>query len=169
MPPRDLDTTGRVWVYRPPHHKNAHRGHHREVYLGPKAQEALKPFLKLDLDAPLFSPPESMAQYRHELRLHRQSKVQPSQVSRKRCNPKVLPRLQYDVATFRRAITRACEKAEVPHWHPHQLRHNAATLLRKEHGVELARIILGHKTAFTTEIYAEADRQQAVEVIAKVG
>ncbi len=54
-------------------------------------------------------------------------------------------------------------------WHPHQLRHNAATNLRKEFGVELARIILGHATAFTTEIYAEADRQQAIEVIAKVG
>lgn len=54
-------------------------------------------------------------------------------------------------------------------WHPHQLRHNAATRLRKEHGVELARIVLGHSTAFTTEIYAEADREQAVEVIGKIG
>jgi site-specific recombinase XerD len=49
------------------------------------------------------------------------------------------------------------------------LRHNAATNLRKEFGVELARIILGHATAFTTEIYAEADRMQAMEVIGKVG
>jgi integrase len=54
-------------------------------------------------------------------------------------------------------------------WHPGQLRHNAATWLRKEFGVELARIILGHATAFTTEIYAEADRQQAMEVVGKVG
>jgi integrase len=54
-------------------------------------------------------------------------------------------------------------------WHPHQLRHNAATNLRKEFGVELARIILGHKCAFTTEIYAEADRQQAMEVILRIG
>jgi hypothetical protein len=67
------------------------------------------------------------------------------------------------------------EKAEIKawrrehSWHPNQLRHNAATRLRKEFGVELARIILGHATAFTTEIYAEADRAQAMEVIAKVG
>ena len=54
-------------------------------------------------------------------------------------------------------------------WHPNQLRHNAATRLRKEFGVELARIVLGHATAFTTEIYVEADRAQAMEVIAKVG
>ena len=29
------------------------------------------------------------------------------------------------------------------HWHPHQLRHNAATYLRKEFGLETARIISG--------------------------
>ena len=54
-------------------------------------------------------------------------------------------------------------------WNVYRLRHNAATSLRKEHGVELARIILGHATAFTTEIYAEADRQEAMEVIARIG
>ena len=54
-------------------------------------------------------------------------------------------------------------------WHPNQLRHNAATELRRQHGIELARIILGHASAFTTQIYAETDRQQAMEVIAKIG
>jgi hypothetical protein len=54
-------------------------------------------------------------------------------------------------------------------WHPNQLRHNAATNLRKEHGVELARIILGHTTAFTTEIYAEADQAKAIAVMGKIG
>jgi hypothetical protein len=39
----------------------------------------------------------------------------------------------------------------------------------RRHGIELARIILGHSTAFTTEIYAEQDRTAAVEVIAKIG
>jgi hypothetical protein len=41
--------------------------------------------------------------------------------------------------------------------------------LRREFGVELARIILGHSTAFTTEVYAEVDRQQSMAVIAHVG
>jgi len=54
-------------------------------------------------------------------------------------------------------------------WHPHQLRHNAATNLRREHGVELARIILGHAKVLATQIYAEADRLQAMSVIGKVG
>ncbi len=52
---------------------------------------------------------------------------------------------------------------------PLQLRHTAATRIRKSYGIELARIILGHSTAFTTEIYAEADRVKAMEVMTKIG
>ena len=55
------------------------------------------------------------------------------------------------------------------HWHPHQLRHNAATFLRKEFGLETARIILGHRSAVVTEVYAELDQQKALEAIVKVG
>jgi integrase len=55
------------------------------------------------------------------------------------------------------------------HWHPHQLRHNAATFLRKEFGLETARIILGHRSAVITEVYAEQDKEKALEAIVKVG
>ena len=55
------------------------------------------------------------------------------------------------------------------HWHPHQLRHNAATLLRKEFGLETARIILGHRSAAITEVYAELDQEKAMEAIVRVG
>jgi integrase len=67
------------------------------------------------------------------------------------------------------------EKAELKawyeqsHWHPHQLRHNAATLLRKEFGLETARIILGHRSAVITEVYAEQDKEKALEAIVRVG
>ena len=55
------------------------------------------------------------------------------------------------------------------HWHPHQLRHNAATFLRKEFGLETARIILGHRSAAITEVYAELDQKKAMEAIVRVG
>ena len=55
------------------------------------------------------------------------------------------------------------------HWHPHQLRHNAATELRKEFGLEAARIILGHRSTAITEVYAEKDEQQALETMMRVG
>ncbi len=53
--------------------------------------------------------------------------------------------------------------------HPHQLRHNAATELRKEFGLEAARVILGHRSAAITEVYAEMDRQKAIDAMMKVG
>ncbi|MBS3735540.1 MAG: tyrosine-type recombinase/integrase, partial [Phycisphaerae bacterium] len=55
------------------------------------------------------------------------------------------------------------------HWRPHQLRHNAATELRKEFGLETARIILGHRSPAVTTIYAEQDHHKAVEAMEKVG
>ena len=107
------------------------------------------------------------------------------QARQRKAKPKHSPGNPYTPRTYRQAIVRACRKADaeahkaqpevttemvlVPEWHPNQLRHNAATNLRKEYGVELARIILGHATAFTTEIYAEADQQQAIKVIEKIG
>lgn len=54
-------------------------------------------------------------------------------------------------------------------WHPHQLRHSVATELRKEFGIEVARIILGHRSAAITEIYAEVDSVKAQEAMMKVG
>ncbi len=54
-------------------------------------------------------------------------------------------------------------------WHPHQLRHTFGTQTRKEYCVEIARILLGHCKMQTTEIYAEADRAKAREVIMLIG
>jgi len=77
-------------------------------------------------------------------------------------------------AQWRKRLTRA-EKAELAawrkahRWHPHQLRHNAATELRKEFGIEAARIILGHRSAAITEVYAEKDEQQAIEAATRIG
>jgi len=54
-------------------------------------------------------------------------------------------------------------------WHPHQLRHNAATYLRKQFGLEAARVVLGHRSAAVTEIYAEMDKMKAAEIMEKAG
>src|SRR5713226_8988671 len=32
----DLDTSGKVWLYRPSTHKTAHRGHSRVISIGPR-------------------------------------------------------------------------------------------------------------------------------------
>jgi integrase len=173
MRTRDLETNGRVWVYRPEHHKTEHHGHKREIYIGPRAQEILRPWLRVNLDEYLFQPKEAVAWKAAERRRDRKTPLWRSHVQAKTREKKGRKRIRfadhYSAKAYAYAIRRACQKAGVPVWGPNRLRHNAATNLRKEYGIELARIILGHSTAFTTEIYAEVDRQQAMEVIGKVG
>jgi integrase len=50
-------------------------------------------------------------------------------------------------------------------WHLHQLRHNAATRLRKDFGLEAAQVILGHRTLAVTEIYAEKNVAAAMRIM----
>lgn len=54
-------------------------------------------------------------------------------------------------------------------WHPHQLRHSFATKIRRQYGLEEARLLCGHRSATVTEIYAESDRTKASEIMAKIG
>jgi integrase len=171
MRPRDIDRGGTVWIYRPARHKNNRQedAQPREIPIGPRGQAVLAPFLDRGPEEYVFSPRQAMAERYQLLRQNRKSKVPPSQLCRKKPRPRRQPGERYTVGSYRRAIVKACKKAGIAPWHPHQLRHTAATFLRKEYGVETARIILGHATAFTTEIYAEKDRQHALEVMAEVG
>jgi integrase len=213
---RELDTSGEVWLYRPGHHKTAHHGHARTIYLGPKARELVEPFLKPDLAAYLFSPADAEAERRAELHRARLEGGTPLKYgnrpgSNRARRPRREPGDCYTVASYRRAIERACDEAFPPvaslarqkvdgkkgkrwetdaelrarlgpdgwaelqrwqdahRWHPHQLRHNAATRLRKEFGLEAAQVILGHKTLSVTEVYAEKNVAAAVRIMAQVG
>lgn len=168
--PGEVDRSGAVWVYRPKQHKTAYRGFQREIYLGPKAQGVLAPWLLRDANSYCFSPAEAEAERNANRRVNRQSPMTPSQAGRKpKRQPKRPKRDRYDVDSYRRAITYAIKKAEVPSWHPHQLRHNCATRMRREYGLDIAQVILGHASANITEVYAEADRIRAIEVMARAG
>ncbi len=161
----DLDMTGRVWTYRPPTHKTAHHGHSRTVYLGPRAQTILRPFLRTELAAPLFSPRDARAEKAASAKSHRR----PGQPESPRKTARRV-RDGYDVHSYRRAIERACLVAGVAEWAPNRLRHNAATRLRREFGIDLAQTILGHRVGSAiTEIYAQANVSKAKAVVAKVG
>lgn len=56
-------------------------------------------------------------------------------------------------------------------FHPHQLRHNAATRLANEFGLKMAKVILGHTSAAVTLRYAEMESEldKAREVMQIVG
>jgi integrase len=165
----DLDMTGRVWEYIPERHKTEHHGRERRVYLGPKAQEIVRPWLRVDLQACLFSPREAEAERLAEMRRRRKMPVQPSQVDRRKPGRDRNLGDRYDVRAYLHAIYRGCHKAGVPTWGPNRLRHSAATYLRKEFGLDVARVILGHSSPAVTQIYAEVDREKAIRVMAEVG
>jgi integrase len=199
----DLDMSGRAWLYRPGQHKTAHHGHGRVVLIGPKAQEIIRRYLRLDTQFFLFSPRESMAAFQAERRAKRKSKVQPSQLHRKRGKAKRRPGERYTVDSYGKSIDHACDRAFPPpehlgpmpnetnkawkarltdaekaqvqqwrkahRWHPHQLRHTRAAELKRDHGLDAARAILGHRSPVMTEHYAGLDEAKAAEVMARIG
>jgi len=203
--PCDVDRSGRVWFYTPAEHKTAYRGQERVIYLGPRAQRVLSPFLLRPGDRPCFSPAEADAERRQAAHQQRATPLSCGNTpgSNRRRRPRKAPGEAYTVASYRRAICEALKKAYPPpgylarrddelvkeyrarltddergaikawhaehHWHPHQLRHNAATELRKEFGLETARVILGHRSPAVTTIYAEQDQQKALEAMERVG
>jgi integrase len=173
----DVDTSGAVWIYRPATHKTAYRGHQRVVQIGPQGQAALRPYLRPE--APqvyVFSPQQAQAERNATKRLARKSKVQPSQMKRKKQRPKKQPGERYDTKSYFHAIRYAIQRAiragaltKEQYWHPHQLRHNYATLVRRAKGLDAARALLGHRTVSQTAEYAELDAALASVVAAELG
>jgi integrase len=147
-----LDTAGEIWTYSPPHHKTAHHGHKRQIFIGPQAQSILRPWLKPDLQARLFS-------------YSRQSYCRAINNGCKKAFPPPAELARKRVPAHGRKATKStrwksrCEWCERPgkegwaklkawqkahHWCPLMMRHTAGTKLRREHGIELAQTILGH-------------------------
>jgi integrase len=165
----DLDTEGALWMYVPWSHKTEHHGAKRRIELGPRVQAALAPFLRANVSEHLFRPIDAEAERHGDMRRRRKTRVQPSQQDRRKRRPKRTPQECYTVASYRRVIERGCAKAEVPAWHPHQLRHTFATIVRREFGLDAARAVLGHRSPIVTEVYAELDQMKAAEVLRKLG
>lgn len=80
-----------------------------------------------------------------------------------------MPGRCYSKDSFIKAVSRACTEAKIPKWSPNQLRHTAATEIRRQFGLEASRTILGHTTSDVTQIYAERDFDAAKSVMAKIG
>jgi len=176
MRPCDIDMSGPVWLYTPPRHKTAYRGYQRTVPIGRKGQQILRPFLNRPVDAYLFSPKDS-DRYRRQMRSENR-KTPLSCGNRpgtnRKADPARVPSDRYTSESYYRAVQyaiRAARKAgvDVPDWHPHQLRHTAATRIRKQFGLDAARAMLGHRSLQITDDYAEIDRNLAIKVASRLG
>jgi integrase len=166
----DLDTSGKVWEYIPERHKTEHHNRERRIFLGPQAQAVLRPWLRTNLQEYLFSPVEVLEAFYARRRAERKSPQTPSSRARKRVKRRErAPHEHYTTQSYGRAIVVGCKTVGVPTWTPNRLRHNAATRLRKEYGLDIARVILGHASQQVTEVYAEVDREKAIKVMGEIG
>lgn len=170
-----IDRSGVVWIYRPTKHKNAHRGQHRMVALGAAARAVIEAHLAArtfgDAEV-LFSPRRQREELFTVMRAKRKTKVQPSQISRKKATGtgKRLPGERFNANAIGHAVGKACQKAEVPLWSPYQLRHLKGAELREKFSLEHVRAALGHSHAAMSAHYAKgADGKLAVEVATVAG
>ena len=117
----------------------------------------------------LFSPFHAREERFRVMRSARKSKVPPSQRNRRKERPARIPAAEYTPHTYTTAIAKAAKKGEIEHWHPNQLRHAFASVIRRAHGLEAAQVLLGHSKADVTQVSAERDLTLAAEVAAKMG
>lgn len=169
--PCDIDRSGAVWIFRPSTHKTAHHERERVVFIGPRGQTAVAPFLDRAPEAFCFAPSESMQQMRDG---RRAARVTPDSCgNRPGTNVKrgaaIRPGLRFSVETFRRAIERAADRAGVERWGPGRLRHSFATRARIEAGLEAVQAALGHQNIRITEVYAERRDDLAKSLALKIG
>ncbi|MCR9292300.1 MAG: site-specific integrase [bacterium] len=191
LTPGMIDRSGDVWIANLPNHKTAWRGKNRAIYFGPQAQAILLKYLLRSADDTLFSPAESEQQRLAKLR---ESRITPmnqgnragyNQASRNGTRKPRKLGSSYTAASYAQAVRHACAKAfpipksatkeearahrKLRWWSPNRLRHAAATKLRRDYGIEAARVILGHGSVSMTEHYAELDASKAIEIANRYG
>ena len=179
----EIDTSGTVWVYAPGRHKTAHRGTVRTVFIGPRGQEVLGPWLAAAGGSCLFSPYRAEAarnagrtaarktpRYQSHMSRNRDRRVKLSKRPRGDC---------YTTDSYGQAVAKGVDKANaarskaglplLPRWSPNQIRHQFATEVRAKYGLEAAQVLLGHAKADVTQVYAERDQTLALRVAAEAG
>ncbi len=165
-----------IWIYRPEGHKTEHHGIERRVYIGPKAQEILRPYLDRPPEAFCFDrgtnqkryAPGSYAQaiQRGLKRLAKSLGHKPPKPPfAKNAKPGQKPRRRKGWVPPRSWF----ESVGAPYWTPNQIRHTKATELEATFDPDAARVVLGHGDQRTTRIYAERDFARAEEVARQIG
>jgi integrase len=163
-----------VWEYHPATHKMEHRGRPRVVLIGPEAQKILRTYLLRPVGKPAATATETTC-FGYTTQSYRKAVTRgcerafkmPEQLrkanwvlKRRKLTPEQKAGLQNEANAWRAAHC----------WHPHQLRHTAATAINARYGDEdAARVVLGHATKTTTQIYAQRDLAKAKAIAREVG
>jgi integrase len=144
------------WEYKPEHHKTEHHGKDRIIFIGPRCQAILGPRVLKAGSGRVFPISKSGVKKAIEKACDRVFR-----------HPTLAEIPESELTEAQGAELKAWRKAH--RWHPNQLRHSAATEIRKRFGIEGAQVVLGHARAATTEIYAEVNSDRGREVARAVG
>jgi integrase len=181
----DVDRSGATWVYRPRSHKNKHRGHKRQIFLGPQAQRVVTPWLRDDGEEFLFQPREAVAaQRRVSIKGHRTdatraraalNKRRAASEARKATTGATRPTShrtagdRYTPQRIANAVRRVCLKHGIARWTPYMIRHAVATKIEKTVDFDTARQVLGQRSAAATQRYVHDDGLRAAAAMERLG
>lgn len=170
------------WIYRPTKFKGQWRdpSYIKEIPLGPRAQEIVRPLLHRAMAGYLFRPADAHEQSNAAVR----STARPT-VRRRPAKVAKQVGSHYTTSTYYQAVSRAVGRAEaaahearpdvpagtrlVPTWHPHQLRHAHATEVEQVRTLEDAAASLDHRSTDVTKRCAHERQLKARDVAAAVG
>lgn len=129
------------YVVRDDANKLAHKDIARVVWLGPRAQAILRPWL----EAARAKGPDAW--------------VWPKRIGQGPTTPK----------RYLAMVSEACAAHGIPHWHPNQIRHSRGTETRKVYGLEGTQAELGHAQIETSQIYAMKNEENARRIARETG
>jgi integrase len=148
-------------------HETAHHQRVRAIPLTRQAQDILRPRLKgLEPTEAIFSPTETIREMRKRRSKKRQTPVGQgnSTGTNRRLHPMIAPGAQYTPHSFAGAVKRGCDSAGVERFTPYDIRRTAATRIRAQLSKDAAKLILGHVSSTTTEIYLLDEVQERMKV-----
>ena len=147
-------------------HKTAHFQRIRAIPLTGKVQQILLPRIKdFKSKEPVFSPAAAVQELLDRKSANRRTPLEYGNrpgTNRKE-HPMIKPGTEYTSQTLNVAVRRACRRAGVERFTPYDLRCTAATRVRAALSKDDARLLLGHVSADTTEIYLLEEVREAIK------
>ena len=177
----EIDRSGDIWWYRPESHKGEWRGQDLVKAIPRTAQTHISEFIKrAGQGGYLFKPQDSIKWFQKQAfeESTRNTPRYPCEVARLRRDKELRRRRKrqrppgehYTTASYRRAIDKGFERAELEgleleRFSPNRLRHAILSFVSGKINQQSAQRYAGHKRLETTSIYVEIQKQE-LEVVA---
>ena len=159
VPGRDVSLVG--------DHKTAHHQRVRAIQLTSRSQVILKRWIQsFDSEEHIFQPAIAVRAMYEERFAGRKTPLGQGNRAGTNCkaHPMIKPGEMYNADSLRNAVKRGCKRAGVERFTPYDLRRSAATRIRSILGKDAAKLILGHVSVDTTDIYLLAEVPEAIKV-----